>query len=243
MPASRGTARSWSPGPAAGTRNRRAGAPWWSARPATGLKPPCSCNSAQPLTRAGALSAAGASRAGSTSAGGLRRAPAGCWCARTTVASTATVHARPAASSHPGAQLVQDLLPGSVPRPAAVPVIDGLPVPEPLRQVPPRPLCPGPEEDPVNHQPVIIPPVPMPRMTWQQRLPPRPLRISQVMPLEPFIIHGAIKAETPGNIYETRSRPRRSGTVVAWSEWWSSDALGDPLQQRVADRATGDPSG
>src|SRR6266568_2466820 len=58
-------------------------------------------NSPAPLGRTGSLSAAGASRAVSTSAGGARRAPAACWCARTTVASTATVHPWPPASSHP----------------------------------------------------------------------------------------------------------------------------------------------
>ena len=36
-----------------------------------------------------------------------------------------------------------------------------------LRQVPPRAPCAGPEEDPVDHQPVIIPPVPLPRMSGQ----------------------------------------------------------------------------
>ena len=58
----------------------------------------------------------------------------------------------------PGPQPVQDLLPGPVQRPAAMPVIDGLPVPEALRQVPPRAPRPGPEEDPVDHRPVIGPP-------------------------------------------------------------------------------------
>jgi hypothetical protein len=36
-----------------------------------------------------------------------------------------------------------------------MPVIDGLPVPEPLGQVPPRAPGPGTEEDPVDHHPVI----------------------------------------------------------------------------------------
>ena len=58
-------------------------------------------NCPAPRKRAGSLSTAGASRAGSTSAGGARRAPAACWCARTTVASTATVRPWPSASSHP----------------------------------------------------------------------------------------------------------------------------------------------
>jgi hypothetical protein len=38
-----------------------------------------------------------ASRSAGTSFGGSRRAPAACWCARTTVASAATVHAAPSA--------------------------------------------------------------------------------------------------------------------------------------------------
>ena len=43
---------------------------------------------------------------------------------------------------------------------------------------------------------VIIPPVPLPRMSRQQRLQPRPLRITKVMPLQPVIIHNASQAET-----------------------------------------------
>ncbi len=58
----------------------------------------------------------------------------------------------------PGPQPVQDLLPGPVQGPAPMPVIDRLPVPEALGQVPPRAARPGPEEDPVDHRPVIGPP-------------------------------------------------------------------------------------
>ena len=99
------------PGQRRGTQSRRADESCWSGRPGTGPTPPGSCNSAQPLRRAGALSAAGASRAGPTSAGGWRRAPAACWCARTTVASAATVHPRPAPHRNPPAAG-----PGSSPR-------------------------------------------------------------------------------------------------------------------------------
>ena len=63
---------------------------------------------------------------------------------------------------------------------------------------------PGPVEDPVDHQPVIIPPVPLPRMTRQQRLQPHPLRIGQIMPFQPVIIHGAIQPKRPMKIYGTR---------------------------------------
>ena len=48
-----------------------------------------------------------------------------------------------------GPQPVQDLLPGPVQGPAAMPVVDGFPVPETLGQVPPRAARPGTEEDPL----------------------------------------------------------------------------------------------
>src|SRR6516225_10503060 len=118
---------------------------------------------------------------------------------------------RPGSRIAPGPQPVQDHLPRPIPRPAAMPVIDGLPVPEPLRQVPPRVARTGPVEDPVDHQPVIIPPVPLPRMPRQQRLQPRPFRITEVMPPQPFLIHGAIKAETTYTIYGTRPSPAFEG--------------------------------
>ena len=77
-----------------------------------------------------------------------------------------------------------------------MPVINGFPVPESVRQIPPRAPGPGPVEDPVDHQPVIIPPVPLPRMTRQQRFQPHPLAISQIMPLQPILIHRPIQPET-----------------------------------------------
>jgi hypothetical protein len=43
---------------------------------------------------------------------------------------------------------------------------------------------------------VIIPSLPLPRMPRQQRLQPRPLPITKVMPLQTVLIHGAIQAET-----------------------------------------------
>src|SRR5580704_16339018 len=90
-----------------------------------------------------------------------------------------------------------------------MPAIHRLPVPEPLRQIPPRAPGPGPEKDPVHHQPVIIPPVTLTRMSRKQRLQPGPLRIRQVMPLQPLIVHSTTQAETTAKIYETRSsRPR-----------------------------------
>jgi hypothetical protein len=97
-----------------------------------------------------------------------------------------------------------------------VPVIHRLPVPEPFRQVPPRAPGPGPEEDPVDDQPVIIPPVPLPWMSRQQRPQPRPLAISQVMPAQPLIIHTAIQTEIPGKIYETRALHAASPAEEVW---------------------------
>src|SRR5579875_282409 len=94
-----------------------------------------------------------------------------------------------------------------------MPPVDGLPVPGPLRQVPPRAARPDPVEDPVDHHPVVIPPVPPPRVGRQLRLQPRPLRIGQVMSLQAIIIHKIIQADTDTLICKTRprtaGRPRR----------------------------------
>src|SRR5271165_2030629 len=85
----------------------------------------------------------------------------------------------------PGPQPVQDLLPGPVQRPAAMPVIHGLPVPEALRQVPPRAPCPGPEEDPVDHRPVIGPPAAALLRAGRQEHPKAlPFLIGQVMTIQ-----------------------------------------------------------
>jgi len=111
----------------------------------------------------------------------------------------------------PGPQRIQDHLPRPVPGPAAMPVVHRLPVPEPLRQVPPRAPRPGPVEDPVDHHPVVIPPVPLPRMSGQQRRQQRPLRTGQIMPVQPIIIHHRIQAGKDLKIYGTR--PRRTAYV------------------------------
>ena len=60
---------------------------------------------------------------------------------------------------------------------------------------------------------MIIPPVSLPRMPRQQRLQPRPFRITEVMPPQPFLIHGAIQAETTYKIYGTR--PSRVAAELA----------------------------
>src|SRR6266571_2296850 len=76
--------------------------------------------------------------------------------------------------------------------------------------MPPRAPGPDAEEDSVQEQPVIIPPVPLPPMSRRQWLQPRPLRISQVMPFQPFLIHEEIQPGRPARIYETRP----SGTLM-----------------------------
>jgi hypothetical protein len=83
-----------------------------------------------------------------------------------------------------------------------MPVIDGLPVAEAVRQVARRAPGPGPE-DPVDHHPVIIPPVPLAGMLRQQRLQPRPFRITEIMPPQSFLIHGLIKSEPTDKICMT----------------------------------------
>jgi hypothetical protein len=87
----------------------------------------------------------------------------------------------------PGAEPAQDLLPGPVQRPPAMPAVHDLPVPVAARQVPPRAAGPRPEQDPVDHGAVIIPPVTLPRVRGHQRRQPLPFLIGQVMPIQQII--------------------------------------------------------
>ena len=175
-PASRAAAPRWSGGPAAGSRNRPAGGSCWSDRPGTGPVPHGPVIRPRPGARWVAQHG--------------RRKPRRVDVRRRRAPRSGRVLVRPhhrGIDRHrpgracclvaPRPQPVQDHLPGPVAGPAAMPVIDSLPI-EPLRQVPPREPGPGPEEDPVDHQPVVIPPVPLPRMP---RLQPRPLLIAEVM--------------------------------------------------------------
>ena len=85
----------------------------------------------------------------------------------------------------PTAQLIQQPGPHTVDRPAAVTVIDRLPVPITRRQVPPGSPSPRSPRHRINHQPVIHPPTtPTRRPIRQQRLQPRPLLMSQIMPIK-----------------------------------------------------------
>src|SRR5262249_17700416 len=89
----------------------------------------------------------------------------------------------------PRLKLLQDLLPRTVQRPAAMPVVRGLPVAVPGRQVAPHSARPRPMEDPVDHRPVIIPPRPVHVLRRQQRHQPHPLLISQVVTLQTLFVH------------------------------------------------------
>src|SRR5450631_3495779 len=96
-----------------------------------------------------------------------------------------------------------------------MPVIDGLPVPEALRQVPPRAARPGTEEDPVDHRPVIGPPAALPGIGGQERPQPLPLLISQVMAFQ-SLKHRTDLQHQASKIHGTRPRPNarrdRAGT-------------------------------
>src|SRR5438876_9193851 len=70
-----------------------------------------------------------------------------------------------------------------------MPVIDGLPVPEPLRQIAPRAPSPGPEEDPVNYLPVIGPSATARRISGQEPPQAVPLLISQIMAIQQIKHH------------------------------------------------------
>jgi hypothetical protein len=113
------------------------------------------------------------------------------------------------------AQLIQDLAPGALGRPAAMPVIDGLPVPIATRQIPPRAPGPSPPQHPVDHRAVIGPaPTPTRRAIRQQRRQPSPFPISQIMTIK----HTDDLPDPPQEIHGTRPIDRGSRL------WW---AVGD----------------
>ncbi len=79
-------------------------------------------------------------------------------------------------------QLIENPLPRPITRPAAMPVINGLPVPVSTRQVPPRSTTAGSPEHPIDHHAVIGPPAtPTRNPIGQQRLQTSPLIIGQIM--------------------------------------------------------------
>src|SRR5512140_990088 len=88
-----------------------------------------------------------------------------------------------------------------------MPVIDGLPVPESLRQITPRAPRPGPEEDPVDHLAVIGPPATARRIGRQEPPQALPLLISQVMTIQ-LIKHRTDLHDPAAKIHRTRPRGR-----------------------------------
>lgn len=61
-------------------------------------------------------------------------------------------------------------------------LVDGLPAPEPLRQVPPWDARTDPEQDPVDHHPVVTPAAASTPGLWQMRRQSRPLFVGQIAP-------------------------------------------------------------
>ena len=79
-------------------------------------------------------------------------------------------------------QRIEHRPPGAITRPAAVPVVDRLPIPVTGRKITPRRARPSPPHHPVHDQAVIHPPAaPNRRPIRKQRLQNQPIRITQVM--------------------------------------------------------------
>src|SRR6266566_9642617 len=104
-----------------------------------------------------------------------------------------------------------------------MPVIHGLPVPEPRWQITPRAPRPGAEENPVNHRPVITPPAAPRRISGQKPPQALPLLISQVMAFQ-SVKHRTDLHDPATKIHGTR--PRRS--PVATASRYSARVSGSP---------------
>src|SRR5690606_31831621 len=65
-----------------------------------------------------------------------------------------------------GLDRLQEPVPGTVRRPAAMPLVDGLPGAVAFRQVTPRNTGADPEQDPVEHGAVVVPPAAS--ATWRR---------------------------------------------------------------------------
>jgi hypothetical protein len=108
-------------------------------------------------------------------------------------------------------QLIKDLDPGPIRRPAAMPVVDGLPVPVVARQIPPGTAGAGPPQHPVDHRSMISPPpTPARRLIGQQRFQPGPLLLSQVM----TIVHRNDLPHPTQKIHGTR--PKSALLTTRW---------------------------
>jgi hypothetical protein len=109
------------------------------------------------------------------------------------------------------AQLIENPLPRSITGPAAMAVVDGLPVPVDTRQVPPRGDTAGPPDHPVDHYAVIGPPAtPTRGPVGQQLLQTSPLIIGQIMTIK----HGVDLSHSPAEIHGTRPSRLFTGRVA-----------------------------
>jgi len=120
-----------------------------------------------------------------------------------------------------------------------MPVIDGLPIPEAPRQVPPRAARPGTEEDPVDHRPVIGPPAALPRTGGQERPQPLPLLISQVMAFQ-SVKHRTDLQHQASKIHGTRpstETSRRDRTAPGTADLAEARQLMQQGLQIISDQA------
>lgn len=81
-----------------------------------------------------------------------------------------------------GLHSLQDSLPRAVRRPSAVPVVHGLPFPEPLRKVSPGNACAQPEQDPIDYHAMALPSSVPARALRQMRFEQHPLRVRGITP-------------------------------------------------------------
>src|SRR5262249_10553559 len=70
--------------------------------------------------------------------------------------------------------------PGTVDRPAALTVVDGLPATEPFGQVPPDGAGAFAKQDSTDHRPVVLPFAAPGRISWQQRPQKFPLSVGEL---------------------------------------------------------------
>ena len=97
-----------------------------------------------------------------------------------------------------------------------MPVIDRLPVPEPLRHITPGAPRPRPEQDPADHLPVIGPPATPRRISGQQPPQAIPLLIGQIMTIQQ-IKHRTDLHDPAAKIHGTR--PRAAVGNDLWRDW------------------------
>ncbi len=110
------------------------------------------------------------------------------------------------------AHLVEDPHPGAGSGPAAMPVVDGLPVPVLGRHVPPRHPTAGSPQHAVDHGPVIGPPSPPAScLAGQQRLQPSPFLVGQIVAIK----HGSGLPHPRATICGTRPSPGAGATFAA----------------------------